>query len=283
MDDSRAIHQLLYKECLTHLLDPTHQPQVDHLTQRLYRMLDWDPTNIIIKVNLAKLLKISYADFETRRRFKYYIRQAIDFPTPYFTTFSSFHSEHSCTIATLGYMADQFNTHATNLRLKYYETEHLDRYEMSRLSVPDCVTYTYAGHTYSINLNCYMDEDHIQGRYAQFEIGPITYYKTNIKTRVESIHRLNYSFICEDDSSIYYGDHKVFNSHKFVVLDCELNYEYDTFDNDSRAKEQMNELVNEYKKAKLKMPFFHFFLEKLPIEKRLVYIASFLPCQHISC
>ena len=240
--------------------------------------------NIILRVHLARIFKIELAQFDE-----------------FYSSFSLIHLGKKCllyfcqpthcmcsdlfnytdkTYMTLGYIAKLFQTNTTEFQLYTVDTDYYDRHECELMKLPNSTTFNHNGYDYRVQFNCHMYRADIDKRTARFTIGnPVVYTKTRPGDKITR-EVMNYIFLCKD----YHGnycDKESCAEGNYVVLTNDFEYKFDSFDEGSKASQQMKALVDEFQASNCGLSFFHYFLKKLPIEKQLLFVATFFTRQTV--
>ena len=250
----------------------------------LYNTSPENKRDIIMRVHLARLFKIELAQFDE-----------------FYSSFSLIHLGKKCllyfcqpthcmccdlfyytdkTYMTLGYIAKLFQTNTTEFQSYTVKTDYYDRHECELMKLPNSTTFNHNGYDYRVQFNCHMYRDDIDKRTACFTIGnPVVYTKTRPGDK-RTREVMNYIFLCQD----YHGnycDKKSCVEGNYVVLTNDFEYKFDSFDEGSKASQQMKALVDEFQASNCRLSFFHYFLKKLPIEKQLLFVATFFTRQTV--
>jgi hypothetical protein len=260
----------------------------DHILKVLMSIYDSNvdnQSNIILRIHLARLLKIELSkldDFYSAHQLIHLGKKSsFYFCTPTHCGCCKLFNYTDKTYMTLGYIAKLFQTHTTGYASYDEDTEYYDRHEQKLMDVPSSTHFDHNGYHYNVSFDCYMSRDDIDKRTASFSIGnPITYTKTRPGDKTVR-EEMKYIFLNYDSHGRYYDDEKKYYSRNFVVLTDDFDYKFDSFDKDSKASQQMNTLVEEFKASNCGLSFFHYFLTKLPIEKQLLYVATFFTRQSV--
>ncbi len=258
----------------------------EHIRKTLMHFFDTNPanqTNIILRIHLAKLFKIELAKFD-----EFYSDQALIhlgkktrlyFCTPTHCRCCNLFNYIDKTYMTLGYIAKLFQSHTTGFEFFTQETNFYDRHERDLMDLPHSTEFVYDHHHYIVPFHCKMNKGHINKRTSKFIIGnPIKYTKSRpgVKTECE----MKYTFLLHDDAGEYH-DRESCYGEMYVVLTDDFEYKFDSFEEGSKASQQMKELLDKHATSNSHMSFFHYFLTLLPIEKQLLFVATFFTRQSV--
>ena len=249
----------------------------------LYNTSPENKRNIIMRVHLARLLKIELAKFDEFYSSFSLIhlgkKRRLYFCQPTHCMRCDLFNYTNKTYMTLGYIAKLFQTHTTGFQSYTVSTNYYDRHERELMKLPNSTTFNHNGYDYRVQFNCHMYRDDIDKRTACFTIeNPVLVTKTRPGDKTIR-EEMNYIFLCQDDHGNYYD--KKFLKINYVVLTNDFDYEFDSFDEGSKASQQMKALVDEFQASNCGLSFYHYFLKKLPIEKQLLFVATFFTRQSV--
>jgi len=259
----------------------------EHIRKSLMCMYDSSPanqTNIILRVHLARLLKVKLSQFDEFYSSFSLINlgkeRHLYFCTPTDCGCCDLFHYSDKTYMTLGYIAKLFQTHTSGYQSYVESTSFYDRHERELMELPNRTEFKHNGYSYSVRFDCYMSRDDIDKRTASFTIGgPVSYTKSRAGDKTTR-EEMKYIFLKKDYDG-HYTDKKQYTRGTYVVLTDDFEYDFDTFEEDSRASKQMKELVKEFTASNCGLSFFHYFLKKLPIEKQLLFVATFFTRQTV--
>lgn len=242
-------------------------------------------SNIILRIHLARLLKIELSKlddfYSTYLLIHLGKKSSVYFCTPTHCGCCKLFNYTDKTYMTLGYIAKLFQTHTTGYVSYDSTTSYYDRYEQNRMEVPCSTCFNHDGYNYTISFDCYMSRADIDKRTASFHIGnPVTYTKTRPGDKTIK-EEMKYIFLKYDSDGKYWDEEKKYYRMNFVVLTNDFDYRFDSFEKDTKASQQMKALVEEFTASNCGLSFFHYFLKKLPIEKQLLYVATFFTRQSV--
>lgn len=242
-------------------------------------------SNIILRIHLTRLLKIELSkldDFYSSHQLIHLGKKSsFYFCTPTHCGCCKLFNYTDKTYMTLGYIAKLFQTHTTGYLSYDADTSYYDRHEQNLMEVPSSTHFDHNGYHYTVKFNCHMARDDIDKRTASFHIGnPITYTKTRSGDKTIK-EEMKYIFLNYDSHGRYYDEEKRYYGRNFVVLTNDFDYKFDSFEKDTKASQQMKALVEEFTASNCGLSFFHYFLKKLPIEKQLLYVATFFTRQSV--
>jgi hypothetical protein len=258
----------------------------EHIRKILMHLFDTNSanqTNIILRIHLARLFKIKLDKFDeyyaSRRLIHLGKTYRLYFVTPTHCNCCKLFDYTDKTYMTLGYIAELFQKNTSNFKFYTTETSYYDRHEKEFMVLPHSISFDYNRCTYVIRFDCFMYSDDIDKRSAKFTISNnITYTKS--RPGEKTIHeKMNYIFIKYDGDG-YYWNKKTIRG-EFVVLDDNFEYDFDSFEKNTRVSRDLKALVDEFKASESHMSFFHYFLTKLPIEKQLLFAATFFTRQSV--
>jgi hypothetical protein len=268
-----------------HPYKPTKRDD-EHIRKTLICLYYINPAHqadIILRTHLAKLFKIELTKFNEEfplHALIYLGKNAeLYFCIPTHCRCCKMFTYTDKTYMTLGYIAKLFQSNTTEFEFHTQNTNFYDRYERDLMVIPHHIEFVYDHHHYIVLFNCRMNKGHINKRTSKFIIGnPIKYTKSRPGVKTEG--EMKYTFLQHDIEGEYY-DRESCYPETYVVLTDDFEYKFDSFEEGSKASQQMKELLDKHATSNSHMSFFHYFLTLLPIEKQLLFVVTYFTRQSV--